>query len=109
MEWAAWREYGHNLSPHSSVKIAYFPYGELMRGQLSAEMLILIVVVLAVVAIAATQLMGSAKETSKNIQNQSDRINLMTAEAIKSAEGEYCMYDEDCREGLSCQDYRCTS
>ena len=80
-----------------------------MKGQLSAEMLILIVVVLAVVAIAATQLMGSAKETSKNIQNQSNRINLMTSEAVKSAEGEYCMYDEDCREGLRCQEYRCTS
>jgi uncharacterized protein (UPF0333 family) len=78
-----------------------------MKGQLSAEMLILIVVVLAVVAIAANQLMGSAKETSKNIQNQTDRLNIMTAESVKSAEGEYCIYDDDCREGLSCQNYRC--
>jgi len=70
-------------------------------------MLILIVVVLAVVAIAANQLMGSAKETSKNIQNQTDRLNIMTAESVKSAEGEYCIYDDDCREGLSCQNYRC--
>ena len=71
-------------------------------------MLILIVVVLAVVAIAANQLMGSAKQTSKNIQNQTDRLTFMTAESIKSAEGEYCIYDEDCREGLICQEYRCS-
>lgn len=95
----------HTLPPGSLI----FPTVNLMRGQLSAEMLILIVVVLAVVAIAATQLMGSAKETSKNIQNQTGRINLMTSEAVKSAEGEYCMYDEDCREGFSCQNYRCSS
>ena len=42
-----------------------------MRGQLSAEMMILIVVVLAIVAIAATQLIGSAKDAGEQIDTQS--------------------------------------
>ena len=76
-----------------------------MKGQLSAEMLIMMVVVLAVVAIAATQLMGSAKETGQGIRNQTERINLIASESIKSDEGGFCRIGEDdCREGLTCGD-----
>ena len=78
-----------------------------MKGQLSAEMLILIVVVLAIVGIAAVQLMSTAKETSQNMQNQTERINAMTTEAMKSREGEACVMDDDCTEGLACEGYRC--
>ena len=78
-----------------------------MKGQLSAEMLLMIVVVLAIAAIAANQLLGSAKDTSANIDNQTERINTMTAEAMKSQEGESCISDDDCREGLICRGYRC--
>ena len=78
-----------------------------MKGQLSAEMLVLIVVVLAVVAIAAVQLVGTAKETSDNIGKQSEELNEMTAEAIKSPEGGYCFDDDDCQDGLGCDGYRC--
>ncbi len=78
-----------------------------MKGQLSAEMLVLIVVVLAVVAIAAVQLVGTAKETSGNIDKQSEKLNEMTAEAIKSPEGGYCFDDGDCQDGFSCNRYRC--
>ncbi len=78
-----------------------------MKGQLSAEMLILIVVVLAVVAIAATQMLGTAKETQKGIGEQTKRIGQMAAESVKSEEGGYCAAPEDCREGLGCEAYRC--
>ena len=78
-----------------------------MKGQLSAEMLILIVVVLAIVGIAAVQLMSTAKETGKNMQNQTERLNIMTAEAMKSREGEACAMNGDCVEGLTCESYRC--
>ena len=78
-----------------------------MKGQLSAEMLILIVVVLAIVGIAAVQLMSTAKETGQNMQNQTERLNTMTAEAMKSRDGEACVSDDDCVEGLACQSYRC--
>lgn len=78
-----------------------------MRGQLSAEMLVLIVVVLAVVAIAAVQLVGAARETSENIEEGSEKLTEMTSEAIKSPEGGYCFDDDDCQDGFTCDSYRC--
>jgi len=75
-----------------------------MKGQLSAEMLILIAVILAVVGIAASQMIGTAKSTSANIRNESDHINSLASEAIKSPRGGYCFEDEDCEDGLSCDD-----
>jgi len=73
-----------------------------MKGQLSAEMLILIAVVLAVVAIAAMQMLGSAKSTSDKIENQTENVGRITDAAVKSQEGEYCFEVSDCRSGLSC-------
>ena len=78
-----------------------------MRGQLSAEMLIMLVVILAIVAIAATQLIGSAKETSENIGSQTEKLNEMTKDSIKSEEGDFCIIDDDCRGGLNCENNRC--
>lgn len=78
-----------------------------MKGQLSAEMLILIVVVLAVVAIAARQMMGTAKETQESIGQQTQKISAIAADTMKSDEGDFCSVPEDCREGLSCDSYRC--
>ena len=77
-----------------------------MKGQLSAEMLILIVVIMAVVGIAGVQLMSSAKETSNNIKNETNRINSMTADALKSQAGEACMKNDDCMSN-SCSEYTC--
>lgn len=70
-------------------------------------MLILIVVVLAIVAIASVQLIGTAKETSGNIKNHTDRLNRLTSEAVKAQAGAFCIEDEDCESGLNCDDYRC--
>ena len=81
--------------------------GGAVRGQLSAEMLILVVVIFAIVAVAATQLVSTAKETSGNIQNQTERLNIMTAEAIKSPEGGACITSDDCEDGYTCEDNRC--
>ncbi|MBN1170525.1 hypothetical protein JXA56_05880 [Candidatus Micrarchaeota archaeon] len=78
-----------------------------MKGQLSAEMLIMLVVILAIVAIAATQLIGSAKETSENIGQQTQKLNAMTNDAIKSEEGDFCIVDEDCVGGR-CKENRCS-
>ena len=78
-----------------------------MKGQLSAEMLILVVVIFAIVAVAAVQLVGTAKETSGNIQNQTEKLNTMAAEAIKSQEGGACITSDDCEGGLTCEDNRC--
>jgi hypothetical protein len=83
------------------------PWSEKMKGQLSAEMLVLVVVVFSIVAIAAIQLVGTAKQTGANIQNQTERLGNMTSEAIKSSEGGYCIDDSDCRDGLPCRNYIC--
>jgi hypothetical protein len=80
-----------------------------MRGQLSAEMLIIITVILAIVIILATQLIGSAKNTSQGIDNQTGRIDTMTQQASKSPEGGYCFEEVDCQNGLSCERSRCVS
>ncbi|MEM2909045.1 MAG: class III signal peptide-containing protein [Candidatus Bilamarchaeaceae archaeon] len=58
-----------------------------MKGQLSAEMLILITVVLAIVAIAATQLMSTAKETATNINSTTQTLAQKT---------QLCNVDSDC-------------
>jgi hypothetical protein len=78
-----------------------------MKGQLSAEMLVLIVVVFAIVAIAAIQLVGTAKQTGANIQNQTSRLSSMTSEAVKSAPGGYCISKTDCQDEMECIDYVC--
>ena len=80
-----------------------------MKGQLSAEMLILVAVVLAIVAIAAFQLIGTAKDTSGNIQNQTNRINGLTDQAVKSNEGSYCVSTTDCASDLRCEGSHCVS
>jgi hypothetical protein len=80
--------------------------GIVMKGQLSAEMLIMVVVVLAVVAIAATQLTGAAKDAGQGISNQSKRISEMATEGMMGEEGEYCIGDDDCRNG-ECESHRC--
>ena len=78
-----------------------------MKGQLSAEMLILIVVVMAVVGIAAIQLVGSAKETSGQISEQTKTLGIMTKDAIKSPDGGYCITPDDCENSNSCTNHRC--
>lgn len=77
-----------------------------MRGQLSAEMMILIVVVLAIVAIAATQLIGSAKDAEEEITTQSDDLYKKTSAAMKGSKGDFCVDADDCL-SESCTDHKC--
>ena len=72
------------------------------RGQLSAEMLIMIVVVLAVIALVASQLVGTAKKGSEKVENQSETIFWKAEQETKSQEGEPCKEDVDCKTGLQC-------
>ena len=73
-----------------------------MKGQISAEMLILMAVILAVVAIAALQILGSAKETGKNIDTQTQTMNQKLGNAVKAQVGERCVDTTDCADGLTC-------
>jgi len=78
-----------------------------MKGQLSAEMLILIAVVIAVVAIAATRLISTAKTSSEQVANQSDTMLKTSEQAMKSASGEYCAIPDNCESG-NCVNHECT-
>ncbi|HIH22988.1 TPA: class III signal peptide-containing protein [Candidatus Micrarchaeota archaeon] len=79
------------------------------KGQLSAEMLILIAVILAIVAIVATQLIGTAQKTSEKIEVQSAAILEKTEQAVKGKGGDFCVDDIDCQSN-SCntQEKSCT-
>jgi uncharacterized protein (UPF0333 family) len=80
-----------------------------MRAQLSAEMLILIVVVLAVIALVASQLFSTVKKGSETVGNQTTVIFWKAQEEMKSKEGEACKDDSDCKSGLRCFENVCVS
>jgi uncharacterized protein (UPF0333 family) len=80
-----------------------------MKGQLSAEMLILIAVVVAVVAIAATRLISTAKASSEQVGNQSQEIGSMAEKSMKAKAGEFCVKDEGClSDSCGCPDPGCS-
>ena len=80
-----------------------------MKGQLSAEMLILIAVVVAVVAIAATRLISTAKSSSEQVGNQSQEIGAMAEKSMKAKPGEFCVDDGGCLSGsCGCPDPDCS-
>ncbi|MBI5223564.1 hypothetical protein HY990_04020 [Candidatus Micrarchaeota archaeon] len=78
-----------------------------MKGQLSAEMMILIVVIISLIAIVAIQLLSSAKESSSNFQSQSDRLSNITSNAVRSDLDGPCLENDDCKIGLMCVRSRC--
>ena len=64
------------------------------KGQLSAEMIILVVVILAIVAIVASSLISSAKQTSSSVNTATDKI---TGHLNYT-----CITDSDCGTGIKC-------
>jgi len=77
-----------------------------MRGQLSAEMLILIAVILAVVALVGYQLMSTAHNSANQVQSQADKILSSSKQYSLVKEGGFCVSDEDCLSN-SCADNIC--
>ncbi|MFA5050211.1 MAG: class III signal peptide-containing protein [Candidatus Micrarchaeia archaeon] len=77
-----------------------------MKGQLSAEMLVLIAVILAIVAIVSYQLISTAQKGSEKIESQADSIFDSAKELSKAKEGQYCVSDEQCLSGM-CFDNKC--
>lgn len=61
-----------------------------MKGQISAEMILLLVVLLAVVALVASSLLDSSKSAGEKVTASSDRIT----EGL----GTVCVNDGQCRE-----------
>lgn len=77
------------------------------KGQLSAEMLILIAVVLAVIALVSTQLLTTAQKTSAKIDSQSNSILEKTEQAVKAKQGAFCIKDTECLSD-SCNENSCS-
>jgi len=71
-----------------------------MKGQLSAEMIILLAVVLAIVAIAANYLLQTAQKSGEAAQNKTTQI----VETMQKT----CITNADCKGG-QCINGTCTS
>ena len=67
-----------------------------VKAQLSAEMLILIVVILAVIAMAASQLFKTTEKTGQAVENQGNVIIERSEAAVKAKSGEFCTDDKQC-------------
>ena len=76
-----------------------------MRGQLSAEMLIVLVVILGLAVILASVMLKSANKASEAVEQKTNAvIEASNAGAVKVATGGYCVVDADC-ETNSCDTY----
>ena len=74
-----------------------------MRGQLSVEMLVVLVVILGLVIIVASTMMKSADKASEKIDEKTGAV-LSASEGRTGASGDYCVADADCGSG-SCDTY----
>jgi uncharacterized protein (UPF0333 family) len=81
---------------------------KMMRGQVSAEMLIMLAVVVAVVAIAAAYLVGLGKDAGEQVQEEGRDILDSVEEASKGDTGDACLDDDDCKSGSCDSSNRCS-
>ncbi|HNT60570.1 MAG TPA: class III signal peptide-containing protein [Candidatus Bilamarchaeaceae archaeon] len=75
-----------------------------MKGQVSAEMLILLAVVIAIVAIAAVSMMDAAKASSEAVGERTQDVLARTGGVAGCAA---CTYSADCEVGYRCVDGCC--
>ena len=71
-----------------------------VKGQLSAEMIILLLVILAIVAVVASNLLSTSKTAGETFSNKSQQMI--------SNVNNICITDEDC-DGGKCINGQCTS
>lgn len=81
------------------------------KGQLSAEMLILLAVILALVLLVASQLLKTANTASDKIEKNSQSVFDKSDAAVAAAKGnagDYCVGNDDCKSGFcSSTDGKC--
>jgi len=76
-----------------------------MRGQLSAEMLVVLVVILGLAVILASTMMKSASKAASAADEKTNAVlDASDASAMKGASGDYCVGGADCESG-SCDSY----
>jgi uncharacterized protein (UPF0333 family) len=66
----------------------------LKRGQLSLEMLIILVILLAVAALVASVLMKSANKAASEVEKKTESV-FNTTSPIKQS-GQFCTSDDEC-------------
>jgi uncharacterized protein (UPF0333 family) len=75
-----------------------------MKGQVSAEMLILLAVVIAIVALAASALMNTAQQSRDSVTS---RTNDVLTNTNNVANCRACTNDADCYTGEQCTSRCC--
>ncbi|VVC00896.1 Uncharacterised protein [uncultured archaeon] len=75
-----------------------------MKGQLSAEMLIVLVVILGLAVLLASVMMNSANKAAKNIEQKTDTVLNASGTAGKYPSGYVCQSGADCLSG-NCDAY----
>jgi uncharacterized protein (UPF0333 family) len=78
-----------------------------MRGQLSLEMLIVIVVVLGLAVLLASTMMKSAEKTADKITQKADTVLTTSDAAGKGTAGDYCASDSGCLSSSCGLDNKC--
>ncbi len=76
-----------------------------MRGQLSLEMLVVIVVVLGLVLLLASVVMKNAEKASDKIEQKANSVIGASDSSSKAADGEDCANSADCLSG-TCSSYK---
>ncbi|MEM4554287.1 MAG: hypothetical protein QXT25_00350 [Candidatus Anstonellaceae archaeon] len=71
-----------------------------MKAQLSAEMLIVLVVILGVAVLAASVLVRSANKAAEKVEQKADAVFNTSDTTFKGASGAYCVSDSDCASGI---------
>jgi uncharacterized protein (UPF0333 family) len=77
-----------------------------MKGQVSAEMLILLAVVIAIVALAASALMKTAEKSREAVEDRAQGVIDSTNGITNCGE---CTYSADCDTGETCSSGCCRS
>jgi predicted PurR-regulated permease PerM len=57
-----------------------------MKGQISAEMLIILAIVVAIALLVATQLIGMAQETTETVEEGHEKINTGVKDTIENTD-----------------------
>jgi len=77
----------------------------MVKGQLSVEMMVIMVVILGLVVIVANTMIKSANKASEKVEQKTESIlNTSESGTVSGAQGDYCSTGEDCRSG-SCNTY----
>ena len=75
------------------------------RGQLSAEMLVVLVVILGLAVILASTMLKSANKAAANADAKTDAVlGASDSGVTKGVSGDYCAADSDCTSN-SCDSY----